>query len=362
MSAIRLSVRRAGALAAFLVAALLAGCTTYPDSYYASDDRYGGDYYYGRADRYYDDPYWGAYAYDSIFWPTYRWYDPWYSPGFSYGVSFFPSWWGLSLGHFGGYHHHHHHYSPYRGSWWDNRAYYGDAGWRHGYRDRYSGQRFGSARNEAERIARAEGIARPQRDDSAGLRSYSPESRRGGDYLSRGSRSRGIDYGDGGTPRGEDAMRDAQRDEAWRTDRERTYSRYRSDDAPIRRAYDWRNSPRDERAPLDIDSRALGDGDVRRHDRGMRGIDRSADAYSRARDATPHYDAPSPRYEHRYDAAPQHYEQPRHDSRGNDGMSRPAAPERSYHQPSMPAPSAPSARADSGDHSHGESHRSRERD
>ncbi|HVF35478.1 MAG TPA: hypothetical protein VND91_09175 [Candidatus Saccharimonadia bacterium] len=358
MTAIRLSVRRAGALAAFVVATLLAGCTTYPDSYYASDDRYGGDYYYGRADRYYDDPYWGAYAYDSIFWPTYRWYDPWYSPAYSYGVSFSPSWFGLSFGYFGGrrYPWGYHHYAPYRASWWDNRAYYGGAGWRHGYRDGLSGRRFGSARNEAERIARAEGVARPQRDDTAGLRSYAPESYRGGGYSSRGSRSRGIDYGDRGAPRSADEATQLQRDAAWRGDAQRDYSRYRSDEAPIRRSYDWRESPRDDRAPREIDSRALGGYDSpRRYDRDARRIDHSSDAYSRARDVAPRYDTPAPRYEQRYEQP--RYQQPRHEG---GGMSRPAGPSRSYAAPSMP--STPAPRADSGGHSRGESHRSREPD
>jgi hypothetical protein len=190
MHSFRLSVRRAGALAALAFATLVSGCATYSDSYYV-DDRYGGDYYYGRDDGYYADPYWGAYAYDSVLWPTYRWYDPWYAPGYYYGINYSPSWFGLSFGYFGRSHYYspwaYHHYSPYRYSWWDNHATYGGTGWRHGYRDGYSAYRFGSARNEAERIARAE-ASRP--------RAEAPSAYRGDAAPRGGNWSRGIDYGD----------------------------------------------------------------------------------------------------------------------------------------------------------------------
>ena len=339
MGTFRLLARRAAALAALSLSAALAGCASYPASYYSGETGYG-DYYY--ADDYdYRDRYRGGFAYQSIFWPTWGWYDPWYSPGHYYGINYSPGWFGLSFGYggYGGYPWRYHHYSPYRNSWWDNHAYYGGTSWRHGYRDRSSGYRFGSARNEAERIARAEGV-RPQYGD-AGVQSYAPQA-----Y--RGDRSRGIDYGDG-------RVRHDARDAAWRDAQPGAYARERS--AP--RSYDWRTREGDRgTAPRVIDSRAFGAGRPE-YGRASRDLPHGADAYSRSRDMTPYYDRPMPR-----ERAPQ-YAAPRSESFGG---ARPSGPSRSYSAPS-PGPSrsfspppSPPPRVDMGGSSRGESSRSREPD
>lgn len=164
--------RRLSVAGVMLLSVLLSACVTYPTAYYeqsyAYDDRYGdryaGDYYYGEYD--YGDGYygWPGGYYSSVLWPTYfHYYDPWYRYGYYYGVTWFPrNWYAFSFGHHGypwwGYHH----YSPYRHSWADNH-WYGGTGWRHGYRDRYSEPRFGSARNEAERLSQLAGAERRAR-------------------------------------------------------------------------------------------------------------------------------------------------------------------------------------------------------
>lgn len=184
--------------------ALLGGCVTYPDSYYYqdryADDAYNGDYYYSRDyDRGYYSGY-GYYGYSSVLWPAYyNYYDPWHRSGFYYGVTYFPrDWYGYSFG----FHNYdpwpyYHHYSPYRHSWSDNNhGWYGGAGWRHGNHDADSGARFGSARNEAERLAHITGAdrsARAYRNDRGGA-GY-------GDDVSLGTTTRGA-----GVPMGRDAM------------------------------------------------------------------------------------------------------------------------------------------------------------
>lgn len=160
---------------------LLAGCVTtreviyrdryYDDGYASSryEDRYyeDGSYYAppvsGRGDYYYRAPHWRAShawywdypAYYSVFWPLYRsWYDPFFHPGYYYGVTYYPrnyfsigfsrGWgWGGSYSLF---------YSPYRYSWVDN--YYDWTPWHRHHHQRYSAPRYGSALNEAERLAR----------------------------------------------------------------------------------------------------------------------------------------------------------------------------------------------------------------
>lgn len=160
----------------------LTGCVTteyvYRDRYYdryegySYDDGYGrrvyvdsgshyspsyagrGDYYIG-TDYGWSDYGWYDYpAYYSVFWPMRSWYDPYWYPGYYYGVTFFPrSYWNVGLS-YGWPHYSSWYYSPYRYSFADN--YYD---WRPWYGGGYRGQshyapRFGSARNEAERLSR----------------------------------------------------------------------------------------------------------------------------------------------------------------------------------------------------------------
>lgn len=153
------------------LAALLSGCVSYPEYHYVDRDG-SGDYYY--ADPYYDERYpsyvdvsygyWPAYY--SVVWPVYhRYYDPWWSPGFYYGVTWFPrTYFGFGLAYHDAWPWYHH-YSPWRWSFWD--GYYDcewrDRGWHHGrdWRDDRSPRyRFGSARNEAERLAAISGANR----------------------------------------------------------------------------------------------------------------------------------------------------------------------------------------------------------
>lgn len=188
-----------------LLAAGLGGCVTYPSSYYAPGDPYagGGDYYF---DERYDDGYGGGYgyvdtyssgyaagwpAYYTTLWPVYRnYYDPFWSPGFYYGVTWFPStYFGLGIGGWDAWPYYTH-YSPYRYAFWD--SYYdwydpwGYGGGYHGHGHGHGhgrgrgdrdddrddndwrdpprgngGPRFGSARNEAERLARMDGVGAP---------------------------------------------------------------------------------------------------------------------------------------------------------------------------------------------------------
>lgn len=168
----------ASALRSLLAAALLAlaGCATYDSTYYGRTSSYG-DYYTSDDDGYYDDYYdgYGYSPYHSVLWPSYsRYYDPWYSPSWSWGYSYWsrPSWRsrvGISYG-WG--------YDPwgYRSAWspWRDPWYYdrwhgyqspryrrhgGNSDWRHAYRDG-SGWRDRSAREEAERMARRDGLDR----------------------------------------------------------------------------------------------------------------------------------------------------------------------------------------------------------
>ena len=97
-------------------------------------------------------------AYYSSLWPVYgNYYYPYASPYFYPGVTFYPSGfygsgyggfgWGLGLSFGFGF-------SPWRSAYWDN--YYNWGYWRHNYPnygDYYPNRRFGSARNEAARVA-----------------------------------------------------------------------------------------------------------------------------------------------------------------------------------------------------------------
>jgi hypothetical protein len=172
------------------------------DRYYSRDGSYyspsyagSGDYYYG-SDYYAPASYLDYPAYYSLFWSLNRsWYDPYYYPNYYYGVTYFPRNY-LSVSFGGGYawpRYSYWAYSPYRYSWADN--YYDWSPWHghYGGRNHYQRPRYGSARNEAERLSRI----------SDSNRAYSR-----GDY-GYGVRDRGISndvrrtpYGTYGTARG----------------------------------------------------------------------------------------------------------------------------------------------------------------
>ena len=194
------------------------GSTEYHDGYY--DDGYvdrgyyrdgyydggygGGDYYYGdySGGGYYASDYLMWPEYYSIFWPINHWYaDPYYYPGYYYGVTYFPrDYWSLSLTWSNSYRYgwgysygSYWNYSPYRYSWADN--YYDWYPWhqQHSYhRDRHQERpRYGSARNEAERVMALRQHERGQLGSAAyrhsGVRSSSPDRRgpRGAYYPSQ---------------------------------------------------------------------------------------------------------------------------------------------------------------------------------
>jgi hypothetical protein len=167
-----------------LLALALFGCANHSSYRYVDRVGAGGDYYYDRgyADTWYGYPYDVSYAYYpyyySLFWgfrPYY--YDPFFSPGFHYGVTWFPrTWFSFSAGyHDWGYYHA---YSPWRHSFWD--GYYtwyqvprrSRPGIFHGTHS----ARFGSARNEAERLANLNAQTR------RGLRTAGPADK-SGDFI-----------------------------------------------------------------------------------------------------------------------------------------------------------------------------------
>ncbi len=206
-----------------LMAVLLfsAGCATYEtryvyeDGYYADDAAYVdrgdsryGDYYVGQRDyRYVDSYYYPAYlewpAYHSLFWGFNRWYhDPFFYPGYYYGVTYFPrnylsftarrGLFAFGVGH--GYFP----YSPYLFAWHD--SYYDWSYWHHHYpshRQHHRGPRYGSARNEAERLA-----WRNQTGDARVLRQAASDSTRTDDR-------RRADYGNRVPARDESRVRGA---------------------------------------------------------------------------------------------------------------------------------------------------------
>ncbi|MBI2398659.1 MAG: hypothetical protein HYV17_12760 [Xanthomonadales bacterium] len=189
-------MKRLAALALIAVSSLLGGCVTYDDyAYYDRDgyyddryddsyqgeryyyDRYGNRHYYSRqygagygsaAYRYpvqgysYGPDYLVYSHYYSALWPTYRYYyDPYWSPGFYYGVTLFPrTYFGLNVGwyswpYYQAYAPYRHSYADHYYDWWD----YGRD--RAASRQRYYGDhylpRYGSARNEAQYLARITG-------------------------------------------------------------------------------------------------------------------------------------------------------------------------------------------------------------
>lgn len=178
-------------LLALLFILALSGCATY-DSYGYRDDGYYDDRYYSGGRYYYDDyagyssyrdypdyVYWSDYY--SVLWPVYRgYYDPFYTPGFYYGVTWYPrTYFGLS--HYWNSWPYYHSYSPYRHSYWD--GYYdqwdrrrGQVGHRvaHGYSATVDRPyMYGSARNEAEQLARRSGAAYQRSPGQPGVQ-YDP--------------------------------------------------------------------------------------------------------------------------------------------------------------------------------------------
>jgi hypothetical protein len=195
---------------------LLAGCATYETRYVYEDGYYAdgyavrdgssyapargayGDYYVGQPSyRYVDSGYgYPAYldwpAYYSVFWGFNRWYyDPFFYPGYYYGITYFPRHYhyGLSFG-WSNYRYsaayRYAPYSPYRYAWHDH---YYDWSWWHArypsHRDRHERPRYGSARNEAERLAwQSRAAARSQQEWPLARQGLREDSRRA-DYRSR---------------------------------------------------------------------------------------------------------------------------------------------------------------------------------
>jgi hypothetical protein len=146
-----------------LLAFALGGCVSYGGGYYDRTDGHG-DYYHGAGPIIgYSGPGWYA-PYDALFWSLrYSYFDPFWYPNFHYGITYFPRyyygwpyWNAGSYWRWRGYHP----YSPHYGSWWDHyyhwqrpsgpRRHLGPGG--RGYGG--SGpERYGSARNAAERMA-----------------------------------------------------------------------------------------------------------------------------------------------------------------------------------------------------------------
>ncbi len=193
-----------------LASAVLAGCASYADGYYAGErgsyrhdgtyegGRRGyGDYWYGRAPRgarplpLYESAY-----YYRVLRPMYCWtWDPWYAPGWYYGITFFPHPRWTRTWYVGRYSRPSwHFFSPWRYSWGDNwyQWYVGYDGYgadgygrglsrrdlerarwrgsyveddRHTYRNGNSTPRFGSAYNQAMWLADAIQLAA---DDDGG--------------------------------------------------------------------------------------------------------------------------------------------------------------------------------------------------
>lgn len=196
---------------------LLAGCATYETRYVYDDGYYGdgyavrdgshyapargayGDYYVGQPTYRYVDT-WYAYpsyldwpAYYSVFWGFNRWYyDPFFYPGYYYGITYFPRHYhyGFSVGWSSHAYRPYRYvpYSPYRYAWHDH---YYDWSWWHArypsHRDRHERPRYGSARNEAERLAWQSRAAARSQQAWWGERQELREDSRRADYRSRPS-------------------------------------------------------------------------------------------------------------------------------------------------------------------------------
>jgi hypothetical protein len=148
------------------------------------DRGYGyGDYYHGGgAVIGYSGPGWYG-PYDALFWNLrYSYFDPFWYPNFHYGVTFFPRyyygwpfWNAGSYWRWRGYHP----YSPHYGSWWDHYYHWQrPSGPRRALGPGVRGaggngpERYGSARNAAERMAQG----RPGGDDWPPVRTRDPAS------------------------------------------------------------------------------------------------------------------------------------------------------------------------------------------
>ncbi len=165
-----------------LFAMALSGCLTY-DSYGYRDDGYYEDRYDNGGRYYADSPYSAGRGYSrfdypdyvlwpdyySVLWPIYRGYhDPFHSPGFFYGVTWYPhSYFGLHRSWYSWPYYHP--YAPYRYSYadgyydhWDRRRAHNGRG-NHDFNHDGQPPMYGSARNEAERLAFQSGLSRQSR-------------------------------------------------------------------------------------------------------------------------------------------------------------------------------------------------------
>ncbi|MBX3726572.1 MAG: hypothetical protein KF823_11730 [Xanthomonadales bacterium] len=149
-------------LSTILLVLALAGCASHGSRHYGyyPRDASVGDYYVDRAvpaarwsvgigygAGWYD-------PYDALFWGVrYSYWDPFWFPYFHYGVTWYPRWYYGGYWGWRGWHP----YSPWYGSWWDHYYAWHHAPRRPGYRASTGAhtdpQRFGSARNAAERMA-----------------------------------------------------------------------------------------------------------------------------------------------------------------------------------------------------------------
>jgi hypothetical protein len=182
--------------------------STYSPSYSGRGDYYTGapDYYYGYNPTWYVDyP-----AYYSLFWGFNRtWYDPYWYPDYYYGVTYYPrNYFSIGFGsRWGRSHYGYQYYSPYRHSWVDN--YYDWSPWHHHSHNRHHrpSPRFGSARNEAERLARiSAGYAGGRRYGAQGVSGLSGRGGYAGNpvfdrYGGARSGRRDADYGGRADPR-----------------------------------------------------------------------------------------------------------------------------------------------------------------
>lgn len=148
-------------LLSVLLVFVLAGCASHGtrDHGYYYRDGAGGDYYHGYASA----PRWSVGAgygagwydpYDALFWGVrYSYWDPFWFPYFHYGVTWYPRWYYGGYWGWRGWHP----YSPWYGSWWDHYYAWDRTPRRPGYRGgghaTLDPQRYGSARNAAERMA-----------------------------------------------------------------------------------------------------------------------------------------------------------------------------------------------------------------
>lgn len=192
---------------------------------YAPATSGSGDYYYSQPNYGYTSSYFDYPAYYSVFHNINSlWYDPYYYPSYYYGVTYFPRNY-LSIGfgsHYGrgyggyGYGFSSLYYSPYRYGWAD--SYYDWEPWYRNYpryhNSSHSRPRYGSARNEAERLSSWSDSRRSYAQGGGGLprdNRYGNDVRRNGDptanYGNARGGQRGADYGSRTAPRQDPATR-----------------------------------------------------------------------------------------------------------------------------------------------------------